>query len=116
MLRRESNSGAIDDLAHVVSAQCLSDALNKHSAKPDELIRAVESGTLRSVDVHPPFRTLVRHKAYLMTWIKQHIDPKSPKTNKIRNKNEEKGFHDLRQMETFFAEEVTDEVYAMCCL
>ena len=70
MLRRESNSGAIDDLAHVVSAQCLSDALTKHSAKADELIRAVESGTLRLVDVHPPFRTLIRHKAYLMTWLK----------------------------------------------
>ena len=39
MLRRESNSGAIDDLAHVVRAQCLSDALTKHSAKADELIR-----------------------------------------------------------------------------
>ena len=46
MLRRESNSGAIDDLAHVVSAQCLSDALTKHSAKADELIRAVESGII----------------------------------------------------------------------
>ena len=39
MLRRESNSG--EDLAHVVSAQCLSDALTKHSSRADELIRAV---------------------------------------------------------------------------
>ena len=90
MLRRESNSGAIDDLAHVVSAQCLSDALTKHSAKPDELIRAVESGTLRMVDVHPPFRTLLRHKAYLMTWIRQYINLRTNKNNKTKQKNEER--------------------------
>ena len=79
MLRRESNPGAIDDLAHVVSAQCLSDALTQHAAKADELIRAVETGTLRMVDVHPPFRTLLRHKAYLMTWLRQYIDPRTAK-------------------------------------
>ena len=33
MLRRESNSGAIDDMAHVVSAQCLSDALTALSSR-----------------------------------------------------------------------------------
>ena len=115
MLRRESNSGAIDDLAHVVSAQCLSDALTKHSAKADELIRAVESGTLRLVDVHPPFRTLIRHKAYLMTWLKQYVDPKVNSSRKLRNKNEERGFHDFRQIETFFAEEILDEVYMVTC-
>ena len=32
-LRHESRSGAIDDLAHVVSEDCLSDCLAKHSAK-----------------------------------------------------------------------------------
>ena len=115
MLRRESNSGAIDELAHVVSAQCLSDALTKHSAKPDELIRAVESGTLRLVDVHPPFRTLLQHKAYLMTWIRQYIDPRTNKNNKNNMKNDEKGFHDLRQLTSFFSEEVVDEVYAIYC-
>ena len=51
MLRGETNTGAIENLAHVVSAQCLSDALTKHSAKPDELNGEVESGTLRAVDV-----------------------------------------------------------------
>ena len=34
MLRRESNSGAIDDLAHEVSAQCLSDAFLNIQLKP----------------------------------------------------------------------------------
>ena len=78
-------------------------------------IRAVESGTLRLVDVHPPFRTLLRHKAYLMTLIKQYIDPRNNRNNKIKFENEEKGFHDLRQLSSFFSEEVGDEVYAICC-
>ena len=99
----------------MVSAQFLSDALTKHSAKPDEVIRTIESGTLRLVDVHPPFRTLLRHKAYLMTWIKQYIDPRNNRNNKTKMKNEEKGFHDLRQLTSFFSEEVGDEVYSICC-
>ena len=32
MLRKESCSGSLDDLAHVVSADCLADALTKLSA------------------------------------------------------------------------------------
>ena len=115
MLHRDSDSGAIDDLAHVVSAQCLSDALTNHSAKADELIRAVESGTLRLVDVHPPFRTLIKHKAYLMTWLKQFLNPRPSTTNKTRKKNEDRGFYDFKQIETFFAEEVTDEIYMAHC-
>ena len=115
MLRRESNSGAIDDLAHVVSAQCLSDALTKHSAKADELIRAVESGTLRLVDDHPPFRMLIRHKAYLMTWLKQFLDPRISTSTNTKKHNEDRGFYDFKQIETFFAEEVTDEVYMVSC-
>ena len=111
LLRRESNSGAIEDLAHVVSAQCLNDALTKHSAKPDELIRAVESGTLRAVDVHPPIRTLVKHKAYLMTWLKQFLDQRKHSSNKTKNNNEDRGFFDFKHIEFFFAEEVTDEGY-----
>ena len=34
-LRHESCSGSVDDLAHVVSSDCLSDCLTKASAKPD---------------------------------------------------------------------------------
>ena len=92
MLRRESSSGDIDDLAHVVSAQCLSDTLTKHSTKPDELIRAVESGTLRADDVHLPFRTLVKHEAYLMIWLKQFLDPRKRSSNKTKKKNEDRVF------------------------
>ena len=63
MLRRESNSGKISDLAHVSTHDCLSDCLTKHSAKPDNLVKAVETGILPNVDAHPPFRTLIEHKA-----------------------------------------------------
>ena len=66
MLRHESLSGGIDDLAHVVSHDCLADCLTKTSAKPDFLIKAVNTGFLPNVDKHPPFRELMegRHKAY----------------------------------------------------
>ena len=74
-LRTEAQSGSIDDLAHVVSADCLADCLTKHSAKPDALIKAVQSGVLPNVDKHPPFRELMRyrHKAYLAEWIVYNI-------------------------------------------
>ena len=76
MLRREACSGSIDDLAHVVSQYCLSDALTKASANPDVLMKAVEVGSLPQVDIHPNFRTLMKHKAYLITWY-NHYSPKS---------------------------------------
>ena len=64
MLRHESNTGNIDDLSHVASEFCLADPLTKHTAKPDELVRSIETGILRQVDTHKPFRTLVKHKAF----------------------------------------------------
>ena len=73
MLRRESSSGRIDDLAHVVTSDCLSDCLTKHSAKPDSLIKAVESGVIPNVDSHPPFRSLLKHKAYLTEWTFENL-------------------------------------------
>ena len=79
-LRKESLSGAIDDLAHVVSEDCLSDCLTKASAKPQALIQAVETGILPNVDKQPPFRELMRnkHRAYgctdeLVSWIVRNI-------------------------------------------
>jgi hypothetical protein len=69
MLRREACSGAIDDLAHVRSEDCLSDSLTKASANPASLIQAVNTGTLPRVDTHPPFRSLMKHKAYLVNWL-----------------------------------------------
>ena len=86
-LRHDACSGNIDDLAHVVSEDCLSDCLTKTSAKPQALIKAVETGYLPNVDKHPPFRELMKHKhkAYastcdyldctddLVSWIVNHV-------------------------------------------
>ena len=66
MLRKESLSGAIEDLAHVRSHACLGDALTKASAKPDALKTAVDTGILVDVDMHPSVRTLTRHRAFLL--------------------------------------------------
>ena len=73
MLRKESSSGSIDDLAHVRTAHCLSDCLTKNSAKPEALQKAVSTGVLPTVDEHPPFRSLLKHKAYLASWIARNI-------------------------------------------
>ena len=66
-LRTEALSGSIDDLAHVVSLDCLADCLTKASADSKYLIKAINTGFLPNVDKHLPFRTLMegRHKAYL---------------------------------------------------
>ena len=42
MLRRESCSGSVDDMSHVRTEHCLTDCLTKHSAKPDNLLHAVD--------------------------------------------------------------------------
>ena len=65
-LRHEACSGSIDDLAHVVSEDCLADCLTKASAKPQALMKSVDTGILPNVDKHPPFRELMKnkHKAY----------------------------------------------------
>ena len=47
----------------------LADSLTKHSAKPDELIKAVLTGNLLNVDAHPPFRTMLQSKAFLAEWL-----------------------------------------------
>ena len=62
MMRRGSNTGQSHDLSHVTSEYCLADLLTKHSAKPDQLINSVETGTFVAVDMRPPFRALVKHK------------------------------------------------------
>ena len=77
MLRKESGSGSIDDLAHVRTEHCLSDCLTKNSAKPDALLKAVSTGILKTVDFHPAFRSLLKHKAYLASWIVRNIKESS---------------------------------------
>jgi len=78
MLRRESCSGNIDDLSHVRTEHCLSDCLTKHSAKPDNLLTAVETGVLPAVDTHPNFRELLNHKAFTLSWVAEHIHTELP--------------------------------------
>ena len=73
MLRKEAASGAMDDMSHIRTEVCLSDALTKFSAKPDTLLKAVDTGLLPEVDTHPPFRTLLKHRAYLTTWLVDNI-------------------------------------------
>ena len=76
MLRKEACSGSIADLSHIRTQWCLADCLTKKSANPQNLIDAVRSGTLKEVDSHPPFRSLLEHKAYLRSWLPQcsHVD------------------------------------------
>ena len=73
MLRTEACSGGIADLGHVTTEHCLSDCLTKHSAKPDNLVKAVETGELLQVDAHAPFRDMLPHKAYLNQWINHNL-------------------------------------------
>ena len=47
MIRQESNSGQMHDLAHVRSENCLADCLRKSSAKAGELIKFIMTGILR---------------------------------------------------------------------
>ena len=49
----------------------------KKSANPQNLIDAVRSGTLKEVDSHPPFRSLLEHKAFHRSWLPtvcSHVD------------------------------------------
>ena len=55
MLRQEAHSGSIHDLAHIPTHNCLADT-------------AVNTGRLLDVDMHPDFRTLMEHKAFLSAW------------------------------------------------
>ena len=73
MLRKEACSGAIDDLAHVRTDVCLSDCLTKASAKSHNLRLAVETSVLPDVDMHPSFRTLMQHKAFLYEWLQCYV-------------------------------------------
>ena len=73
MLRKEACSGSIHDLAHIPTQNCLAECLTKASAKADNLITVVQTGTLPDVDIHLDFRTLMEHKAFLSTWCKTFL-------------------------------------------
>ncbi len=66
VIRRVTSTGAIDDL-HTLSVSyalhCNADSLTKTIAKPDQLIKTVNSGLIECLDLHPPFRTGPRYNA-----------------------------------------------------
>ena len=65
MLRQEACSGQMHDLAHLLTQYCLADPLTKKSVSATLLISTVQTGMLRKVDTYPPFRSTVRHKAFI---------------------------------------------------
>ena len=91
MLRKESNSGQMHDLSHVRSEFCLADCLTKHSAQADTLIEAINTGYLFQVDCHPPFRTMIKSKAFLAEWLCRNL-------------------YQCHQIETFLCETVSLEI------
>ena len=94
MLRHESNTGHLDDLSHIASEYCLTDPLTKSTAKPDQLVSSITTGKLENVDVHPPFRSLLKHKAFLTTWVIETLS-------------------EPHHVLTFFCEDISDYVFAM---
>ena len=98
MLRKEACSRSIHDLAHLPTHNCLADCLTKAPAKADNLITTVQTRKLLDVDIHPDFRTLMEHKAFLSTWCKTFLHTKEkevfflnsqalPCTNQFSKKN-----------------------------
>ena len=69
-LRKEACSETIHDLAYIPTQNCMADCLTKASAKAANLITAVNTVRLLDVDIHPKFRTIMEHKAFLSTWCK----------------------------------------------
>ena len=72
-LRKEALFGQMADSAHIRSKFCLGDCPTKASAKSGELGRAVDTGSLRKVDGHPDDRHLIKHQAFLVSWISTHL-------------------------------------------
>ena len=74
MLRQEACSGQMHDLAHVLTQYCLADPLTKKSVSPTLLISTVQTGILREVDTHPPFRSTVQQKAFITEYINVDVE------------------------------------------
>ena len=94
VLGHEGNTGHLDDLSHIANEYCLADLLTKHTAKPDQLVLSITTGRLDQVDVHPPFRSLLKHKAFLTTWVIENL-------------------HEPHNVIPFLCEDITDFVFAL---
>ena len=97
MLRHESNTGHLDDLSHIASEYCLADPLTISTAKPDQLVSSITNGRLEYVDVHPLFRSLLKHKAFLTTWVIETL-------------------HEPHNVIAFLSEDISDYVFALIYL
>ena len=79
MLRHESCSGAIQDLAHVATADMFADCQTKHKAPVGNLRDVVETGRLLNCDKQPSFRKLMEKKnaafCMLSEWIVRNLKP-----------------------------------------
>ena len=94
MLRHESNTGHLDDLSPIASEILSGRPTYKITAKPDQLVSSIATGKLEQVDVHPPFRSLLKHKAFLTTWVVDTL-------------------HEPHNVTTFFCEDISDHVFAI---
>jgi hypothetical protein len=95
MLRKESCSGQIHDLSHISTHYMLADALTKHSAKPDQLVNSIITGRIEQCDIHPRFRELLPHKAFLVEWLKKIVSAKYLRHNVCYFLDEEVCFNRL---------------------
>ena len=94
MLRHESKSGQLDDLSHIASEYCLADPLTKSSTKPDQPVKSIDTGVLENVDVHPPFRSSLKQKAFLSQWVADYMQ-------------------DARQALTFMTEDISQDMQSI---
>ena len=77
MLRKEACSGSIADLSHIRTQWCLADCLTKSLPILRILLMLFDKVFLTEVDAHPPFKSLLEHKAYLRSWLPtvcSHVD------------------------------------------
>ena len=87
-------AGHLDDSSHIASEYCLADPLTKSTARPDQLVSSLTTGKLEQVDVHPPFRSLLKQKSFSTTWVIETL-------------------HEPHNVLAFLCEDISDYVFAM---
>ena len=95
MLRHESCSGAIADLAHVTTTEQLADVFTKEKGIDQNLKDAVRTGILQHCDKNIPFREMMRtkHKAFFTNWLCRHL-----KYDKLHTAVSFLGYHIQREI------------------
>ena len=67
MLGHESNTGQLDDLSHIASEYCLADPLTKSSAKPDQLVKTIETGVMEKCRCASTFPFVAQTQGFLVS-------------------------------------------------